>query len=127
VPIGGMKARHELVEIGGAPRVGFESEVLVGAQIVDPEFLRPGRGTGRFSVEQEDVRLHTLGLEDPSRQPQQGLVLDLGVCVLRVFVDTRRAMIGCPPCSAVLEFRRPTVATAFGRNVAYQPPGRRFR
>jgi hypothetical protein len=57
----------------------------------------------------------------------EGLVLDMAVCTLRVFLDTRRAMIECPACGAVREFRGPAVATAFGRSVVYQPPTGRFR
>jgi hypothetical protein len=40
----------------------LQREVLVGAEIVDPEFLRPGfLVRGRFAVEEEDVGLDALG------------------------------------------------------------------
>lgn len=52
-----------------------------------------------------------------------GLVLDGAVCSFRVFMDTRRAIVGCPACGAFREFRGPAVATASSRDVALDPPG----
>jgi hypothetical protein len=52
-----------------------------------------------------------------------GLVLDSAVSTFQVFMDTRRAIIGCPACGFVREFRGPAVASPFGRKVALNPPG----
>src|SRR5687767_5440279 len=66
-------AGHELVEVWSVQAVRLEREVLVGAQVVDPEGARPGRRAGRLAVEEQDVRLYALGVEDAGRQPQQGM------------------------------------------------------
>ena len=44
---------------------------MVGAQVVDPELLGPGRLAGRLLVEEEDVRLDPLGVEEAGGQAQQ--------------------------------------------------------
>ncbi len=45
----------------------FQREMFVGAKIVDPELFCPSLFGGGFAVEQEDVGLHTLGVEDAGR------------------------------------------------------------
>ena len=50
----------------------------VRPQVVDPELFRRCFSIGGgFSVEQEDVRLHTLRVEDAGGQAQEGL--DVGL------------------------------------------------
>jgi hypothetical protein len=46
LPLGGIVELYELVEVAALEGVGLEGEVLVGAQVVDPELPRPG-GLGR--------------------------------------------------------------------------------
>lgn len=70
-------AGQEVFEVGAAQRVFLQREVLVGAQIVDPHALGPRFFAGRFSVEEDDIRLHALGVEEPSGQAQDGV--DIGL------------------------------------------------
>jgi hypothetical protein len=51
--------------------------MLVGAQVVNPEFCRPRSLGGGFAVDEEDIRLDALGLEDADGQTQQGV--DIGL------------------------------------------------
>ncbi len=68
----GIEAGNEVVEVGPLERILLQSEVLVGPQVVDPELLGPGLLVGGWlAVEEEDIRLHSLRVEDPGRQPQQ--------------------------------------------------------
>lgn len=48
-------------------------EVLVGAQIVDPEAFGPRLFAGLFSFEEQHVGFHALGVEDAGGQAQQGM------------------------------------------------------
>ena len=52
-------ALHEFVQVLSLERIGLEREVLVGAQVVDPELLCPGRFARRLLIEEEDVDFHT--------------------------------------------------------------------
>ena len=51
--------------------VFFQREMLVGAEVVDPELLGPRFFAGGFAVEEEDVGLHSLRVEDAGGQAQQ--------------------------------------------------------
>jgi len=53
--------------------IGLEGEVLVRAQVVDPQLLRPGDLPGGPAVEEEHIGFHSLGIEDARRQTQQGV------------------------------------------------------
>src|SRR5690606_9475188 len=68
-------ALDELVEIGTAQALRLEREVLVRSQVVDPDGLRPRLLRAGLAVEEEDVRLHALGVEDAGREAQQGMNL----------------------------------------------------
>ena len=70
-------AGDEVVQVGALQRIGLEREVLVGAEVVDPEVLCPRCLAGRLAVEEQDVGLHALGVEDAGRQPQQGVDIAL--------------------------------------------------
>ena len=48
-----MVAGHEIIEMSAVERVGAERKVLVSAQVIDPQSLRPVIGAGRFLVEEE--------------------------------------------------------------------------
>jgi len=52
---------------------GCRCEVLVGAEVVDPQLVRPRLLRRGLAVEEHHVRLHATGVEDPGRQPQQGV------------------------------------------------------
>ena len=47
--------------------------MLVGAQIVNPQVLCPGRFAGGLPVEEQHVGLDALGIEDSRGQAQQGV------------------------------------------------------
>ncbi len=51
----------------------LEREVLVGAEVVDPELLCPRRLAGRLALEEEHVCLDALSAEDAGREPQEGV------------------------------------------------------
>jgi hypothetical protein len=56
--------RDEIIEVAAFEGIFLEREVLVGAEVVDPEFLGPGFFFGaRFAVEEKHVGLHALGVE----------------------------------------------------------------
>ena len=73
VPVLRVVAGDELVQVRALQRVRLQGEVLVGAQVVDPELLRPRRLAGGLAVEEQHVGLHALGVEDAGRQAQQGV------------------------------------------------------
>ncbi len=73
VPVGRVEAAHKIVKMGPGQRVLLEGEVLVGPQIVNPQFPGPGSRAAGPAVEEEDVGLDPLGVEDAGRQPQQGV------------------------------------------------------
>jgi hypothetical protein len=52
VAVLGMKAMHKLVEIGAFQRFLFQSEVLIGAHVIDPELFGPRLFTGGLAVEE---------------------------------------------------------------------------
>ena len=56
--------------------IGFEREVHVGAQVVDPDFLGPGFFAPGFLVEEEHIGLDALGIEDAGRQAQQRMDIE---------------------------------------------------
>ena len=64
-------ASDEIVKVGAFERVLLESEMLVGAKIVNPKLSRPRFFSCGFAIEEEDVRLHTLRVEDAGRKTQQ--------------------------------------------------------
>ena len=64
-------AFHELVEVFALERIGLEREVFVGAEVVDPELLRPGRLARGFLVEKEHVGFDALRIEEAGRQTQE--------------------------------------------------------
>ena len=66
-----MVARDEIVEIRSLELVFFQREVLVGAEIVNPELFRPRLFLRRLSVEEKHIRLHALRVEDTGGQTQQ--------------------------------------------------------
>ena len=56
---------EEIFEVFFGEGILFEGEVLVGSQVVNPEFLGPGFFVGSgFAVEEEDIRFHALGVEN---------------------------------------------------------------
>ncbi len=67
----------DVVEMGALERIFFEGEVFVGAQVVDPELLRPRFFRCWFAVEDEAVGLYTLSVENAGRQAQQGVNVGL--------------------------------------------------
>ena len=66
-----MVAGHELVQVGPRQRVLLEREILVGAQVVDPQLVGCRLLAARPLVEEQHVGLHPLGVEHPRGQPQQ--------------------------------------------------------
>jgi hypothetical protein len=70
VAVGGVVGGDEGVEVGALEGVGFEGEVFVGAEVVDPEGFGPGVRIGGFAVEEEDVGLDALGVEDAGGECQ---------------------------------------------------------
>ena len=69
----GVEAGDEVVQVSTAEGIGLQSEVLVGAQVVDPERFGPGCFAGGFAVEEDDVRFDALGVEDASGETQEGV------------------------------------------------------
>ena len=63
-------AGHEVVEVRSPERLHLEREVLVGAQVVDPEPLGLRLLARGLGVEEQEVGLHPLGIEDPGRKPE---------------------------------------------------------
>ena len=66
----GVEALDELVEIRTFQRSFFQSEVLIRAQVVDPELFRPRLFACWFAVEEQDVRLYTLRVKDAGWQTE---------------------------------------------------------
>jgi hypothetical protein len=52
VTVLGIVARDKVVQIGALEGAFFEGEMQVGAQVVNPEFLRPGLFLGGFAVKE---------------------------------------------------------------------------
>jgi hypothetical protein len=63
--------RDKVVEVAALQGVFLEREMLVRAQVVDPELLRPRFFLRGFAVEKQDVGLHALRVEDAGGQAQQ--------------------------------------------------------
>ncbi len=76
--VGGVVAGHELSQVVAAERVGLEGEILVGAQVVDPQVFGPGGFAGGFALEEQHVGFDALGVEDAGGQAQQGVHIALG-------------------------------------------------
>ncbi len=57
-------AGDEVVEVGALEGVFLEREVLVGAQVVDPELAGPRFLLCGFAIEEENVGLNSLRVED---------------------------------------------------------------
>ena len=70
-------AGDEVVEVAALQCAFLEREVLVGAQIVNPQRLRPRLFAGGFAVEEQDVGLYALRVEDAGRQAQQRMHVGL--------------------------------------------------
>lgn len=64
-------AGDEFVEVFAFQRMGLEGEVHVGPEVVDPKLLCPGGLAAGFLVEEENVRLHPLGVEEAGRKAEQ--------------------------------------------------------
>jgi len=64
---------YEVFEVFGGEGVGFEGEVLVGSQVVDPEVFGPGLFAGGFALEEEDVGFDALGVEDAGGEAEEGV------------------------------------------------------
>ena len=60
----GMVAPDEVLQIGVAHRFGLEREVLVGAQVIDPQIFGPGFFASGSVVEEQYVGFHPLGVEN---------------------------------------------------------------
>ena len=59
------------IQVSAFQRIRFQREMLVSAEVVYPELFRPGLLAGWFSVEEEDIGLHTLRVENSSGQTKQ--------------------------------------------------------
>jgi len=68
--IRGVVAAYKIIQVGAGEGVGLQGEVLVGAEIVDPERAGPRRFGSRLAVEEEHVGLDALGVEDAGGQAQ---------------------------------------------------------
>lgn len=66
-------ARNKVVQIRSFERICFEREVLVHAEVVDPQHLGPGCLAGRFPIKEKNIRLYALRVENPSGKPEQGM------------------------------------------------------
>ena len=66
-------ASDEVVEVGPGQLVGFQSEVLVCAAVIDPQLLRPGFLAGGLAIEEKHVCLYSLRVENAGWQAQQGM------------------------------------------------------
>ena len=71
MPVLRVVALHEVVEVGALEGVFLEREMQVRAEVVNPELLCPRLFLRWFAVEEQDVRLHTLSVEDAGGQAQQ--------------------------------------------------------
>ena len=70
-------AGNEVIQVGALEGIFLEREVLVCAQIVNPELLCPRLFLGGLAVEEKDVGLHALGVENAGGQAQQ--CVDIGL------------------------------------------------
>jgi hypothetical protein len=77
VAVLGTKAMDELVEIRAFQRFLFQSEVVICAQIVNPELFRPRLFTCGLAIEEQHIRFHTVGVKDAGRQTQQSMNVSL--------------------------------------------------
>jgi len=67
----------EVIEVAPFEGILFEGEMLVRPQIIDPELLGPRLFLCGLTVEEKDIRLHSLGVEDPGGESQQRM--DIGL------------------------------------------------
>jgi len=51
--------------------------VFVRPQVVNPQLFCPGFFSSGFAIEEEDVGLHSLGVEDAGRKAEQGMNIGL--------------------------------------------------
>jgi hypothetical protein len=63
-------AGYEIIQVLAAQRVGLQREVLVGAEVVDPQLLGPGLFAGDTAGKEQHVGLHALRVEDAGGQPR---------------------------------------------------------
>lgn len=70
VPVLGVVAADEVVEMLALQRICLQREVLIRSKVVDSELVSPRLFARRFTVEEQDVRLDALGIEDAGRQAQ---------------------------------------------------------
>jgi hypothetical protein len=70
-------AGNKIVEIGPHHRPFLQCKTLVGAQIVDPQFLRVRLRRDPLLVEEQDVRLHTLLIENAGRQSHECVKIEI--------------------------------------------------
>jgi hypothetical protein len=68
-------AGNEIVQISAFEGILLEREVLVRAQIVNPEFLCPGLFLGGFAIEEEDIRFNALGVPEARSKDQSPVSL----------------------------------------------------
>ena len=86
-------AGNEIVEITPLEGIFLQGEMLVRPQIIDPELLGPRFFLRGLAVEEEDVRLHSLGVEDPGGESQQRM--DIGLL--------EKLPADCLPCPSLEE------------------------
>ena len=60
-------AGDKIVEMCAGEGIGAQREVLVGAQIVDPQSLGPVVRAGRFLIEEQHIGFDALGIENTGR------------------------------------------------------------
>ena len=106
MPVLGVVALDEVLEVFAPEGVCLEREVLVRPKIVDPELVSPGGFAGFFPVEEEDVGLDTLGVEYAGGKPEQ--CVDVALVRRRL----RRTVSPAPPSKRTLS----------GTTIAAPPP-----
>ena len=73
MPVFGVVANDEILQVVEPQLAGLEGEVLVRAQVVEPHTLRMHPPILWRVVEEHHVGLHALGVEDAGGQPQNGV------------------------------------------------------
>ena len=64
-------AGDKILKVVEGQGISLQCEMNVGSEVIYPESLRPRLLAGGFSVKEQDIRLHTLGVEYARGQPQQ--------------------------------------------------------
>ena len=67
----GFVESDELVEVGSCKRAGFEGEVLIGAEVVDPQLFGPRFFLSWFVLEEQHVGFDALSVEQAGGQAEQ--------------------------------------------------------